>query len=47
MMAVGSAIGELVGWVFDFGPHPYDIYLLPVIALMLVVVIIVPAFIMS
>jgi hypothetical protein len=44
---VGSAIGELAGWVFDFGPHPYEIYLLPVIALVLVVTVIVPGFIIS
>ncbi len=42
---VGSAIGELVGWGFDFGPHPFEIYLLPVIALALVFMFLVPPFI--
>jgi hypothetical protein len=44
---VGSAIGELTGWGFDFGPHPFEIYLIPVIALALVFMFLVPAFIIS
>jgi len=42
----GAIVGELVGWGFDFGPHPLDIYVIPVIALALVGLF-VPAFILE
>jgi hypothetical protein len=32
---VGAVVGQLVGWGFDFGPRPLDIYVIPVIVLCL------------
>ena len=42
----GAIVGQIAGAIFDFGPHPLDIYIIPVIALSLVGLF-VPAFILE
>jgi hypothetical protein len=30
---LGAAVGQFIGWGADFGPHPLDIWIIPMIGL--------------